>query len=276
MDIRYSADIVRYKTMSNSELRDVFAIETLFAPGCVALTYSDIDRGVIGSAVPLGTVLELPADKELASDYFAQRREIGIINLGGQGRINVDGDTHVLGRLDCLYIGRESQGVKFASQDSEHPAHFYFVSYPAHTRYPTTLIKKTQAIKKELGTQEAANKRTLFQCIHPDLVTTCQILLGFTVIQVGSVWNTFPPHTHTRRSEFYLYFDMVDDARVFHMMGEEDYVRTMVLKNGDVALSPIWSMHCGVGTGAYSFVWCMGGENQDFDDMDFINPTNIR
>lgn len=275
MEIRYSADIVRYKTMTNSELRDTFVVDNLFQPDAVPLTYSDIDRGVIGSAVPVSGMLTIPTHKDLASDYFAQRREVGIINIGGAGSVTVDGETYPMANLDSLYIGRESKGIEFRSDDGKTPAKFYFVSYPAHKKYPTTHVPKSKANEIHLGATETSNKRTIFQPIHPDILTTCQIVMGFTILESGNVWNTFPPHTHKRRSEFYMYFDLAEDQRVFHFMGEEDNMRPMILKEGEVALSPIWSMHCGAGTSAYTFIWSMGGENQVFDDMDHISPIGI-
>lgn len=275
MEIRYSADIVRYKTMTNSELRDTFVISTLWTEDEVPLVYSDIDRGVIGSAVPVTKTLEIPTHKDLASDYFAQRREVGVINIGGAGAIEVDGKNYDMDNLDSLYIGRESQGIKFSSVDGGAPAKFYFVSYPAHLRYETQHIKKSQANQVKLGATETSNKRVIFQPIHPDIVKTCQIVMGFTMLETGNVWNTFPPHTHKRRSEFYMYFDLPEDQRVFHFMGEADNMRPMIMKSGEVALSPIWSMHCGAGTSAYTFIWSMGGENQVFDDMDHIDQSTI-
>lgn len=275
MEIRYSADIVRYKSMKNSELRDTFVVTTLWGADEVPLIYSDIDRGIVGSAVPVDKVLEIPTHKDLASDYFAQRREVGIINIGGQGAIEVDGVNYDMANMDSLYVGRGSKGIKFSSQDAANPAKYYFVSYPAHKRYETQHVPKSAANQVHLGAAETSNERTIFQPIHPDIVTTCQIVMGFTILKSGSVWNTFPPHTHKRRSEFYMYFDLSDDARVFHFMGEADNMRNMIMKSGEVALSPIWSMHCGAGTSAYSFIWSMGGENQVFDDMDHISPTEV-
>ena len=276
MEIRYSADIVRYKTMTNKELRDTFVVDNLWTPDAVPLTYSDIDRGVIGSAVPVTKALTIPTHKNLASDYFAQRREAGIINIGGAGKIEADGKTYAMANLDSLYIGRGTQGIVFTSDDPKNPAKYYIVSYPAHMRYETQHIPKSQANVVHLGANETSNKRTIFQPIHPAVVKTCQIVMGFTILESGNVWNTFPPHTHKRRSEFYMYFDLHDDdARVFHFMGEADNMRPMILKGGEVALSPIWSMHCGAGTSAYTFIWSMGGENQVFDDMDHISQDDI-
>jgi len=275
MEIRYSADIVRYKTMTNSELRDTFVVDNLFRPDVVHLTYSDIDRGVIGSAVPVTKALHVPVFKDLASEYFAQRREVGIINIGGAGEIDVDGVTYAMDKLDSLYIRRESRGIEFRSHDADTPAKFYFVSYPAHKKYATTHVPQAKANRVELGATKTSNKRVIFQPIHPDILSTCQIVMGFTILEEGNVWNTFPPHTHKRRSEFYMYFDLEPEARVFHFMGEQDNMRPMILKDGEVALSPIWSMHCGAGTSAYTFIWSMGGENQVFDDMDHIGPGDV-
>ena len=275
MEMRYSADIVRYKTMTNSELKDAFALTGLFAPDTVPLTYSDIDRGVIGSAVPVSKTLDLPTHKELACDYFAQRREIGVINIGGAGTISVDGKVMALEKFDSLYIGRGSKDVVFASNDKTNPAKYYFVSYPAHKVYPTTLVPKAKANQIKMGDTKTSNKRIIFQPIRPGFVETCQIVMGFTMLEEGNVWNTFPPHTHKRRSEYYLYFDMPEDARVFHFMGEADNMRPLILQNEQAALSPTWSMHCGAGTSAYTFIWCMGGENQEFDDMDHLGPDDL-
>ena len=275
MEIRYSADIVRYKTMTNSELRDAFVVDTLWGADEVPLVYSDIDRGVIGSAVPVKKTLEIPVHKDLASDFFAQRREVGIINIGAAGAIEVDGTSYDMASLDALYIGRGSKGIKFSSKDGSNPAKFYFVSYPAHKEYPTKHVPQSAANTIHLGSDETANKRTIYQPIRPGIVDSCQIVMGFTALAAGNVWNTFPPHTHKRRSEYYMYFDLPEEQSVFHFMGEEDNMRPMILKSGEVALSPIWSMHCGAGTSAYTFIWSMGGENQEFDDMDHIDRNNI-
>ncbi|OUU37236.1 MAG: 5-dehydro-4-deoxy-D-glucuronate isomerase [Cellvibrionales bacterium TMED49] len=275
MKIRHTADIVRYRTMTNTELSDSFTIRDLFSRGFISSVYSDIDRGIIGSAVPDSSELLLETSDAIRSDFFAERREIGVINIGGSGQIKVDEKLFSLEKLDSLYIGRGSKHVTFRSSDPGQPAKFYFISYPAHKNYPTTLIEKKNVPRKEMGEQSTSNKRVIFQSIHPDRVATCQLLMGFTMLELGSVWNTFPPHTHLRRSEFYLYFDLAEDSRIFHFMGEQNFIKTLVLNNQDVALSPSWSMHCGVGTSAYSFIWAMGGENQDFDDMDFINPQEL-
>jgi 4-deoxy-L-threo-5-hexosulose-uronate ketol-isomerase len=262
--------------MTTSELRDSYLVNNLFAHDSVPLTYSDIDRGVVGSAVPVTKALGLPIHKELACDFFTQRREVGVLNIGGPGTIVVSGKPYSLEYEDSLYIGRDNQEVEFQSTDPDNPAKFYFVSYPAHTIYPTTLVTKDKANKIELGSQETANARTIYQPIRPGIVETCQIVMGFTSLEVGSVWNTMPPHTHRRRSEYYMYYTLSEENVVFHMMGEPDNVRPLVMRDGEVALSPSWSIHSGVGTSAYTFCWSMGGENQGFDDMDHIGIGDIR
>jgi len=276
MEFRYSADKIRYKTMNNLELRETFALEELFSDGQVNLVYSDIDRGIIGAAIPLSEDLVLDGVKEIVSDFFLQRRELGVINIGGLGQIETASDVFQMHNRDSLYIARGEEKVVFRSVDSSNPAKFYLVSYPAHANHKTKLIKKSEAIHLSLGAQETANKRVIYQSIHPSLVKTCQLVMGFTTLDSGSVWNTFPPHTHQRRSEFYMYFDMPETSRVFHFMGEEDNMKPIVVANEEVVLSPSWSMHCGVGSTAYSFIWSMGGENQQFDDMDHIDLSKLR
>ncbi len=275
METRHSADKIRYRTMSNQELRDSFVVDNLFTPDTVPLTYSDIDRGVIGSAVPVKSSLTIPMHKDLASDYFCQRREVGVINIGGDGSVLVDGKSYAMTKLDSLYIGRGVKEIEFFSEDAADPAKFYFVSYPAHTAYPTVHVPMDKSNIINLGSAETANKRTIYQPLRPGIIESCQLVMGFTMLAEGSVWNTFPPHTHQRRSEYYMYFDMPEDGRVFHFMGQADNMRHLLLSEGQAALSPIWSMHCGAGTSAYTFIWSMGGENQEFDDMDHIDRATI-
>jgi 4-deoxy-L-threo-5-hexosulose-uronate ketol-isomerase len=275
MELRYSADKVRYKRMTSSELKESYVVDNLYQPDEVPLTYSDIDRGVIGSAVPVKEELGLPIDKELACDYFTQRREIGVLNIGGAGQVIVNDEAFSLAFEDSLYIGRGNENVIFKSDDSENPAKFYFVSYPAHTSYPTKLITKNMANRIELGSLEASNKRVIYQSIRPGVVESCQVVMGFTCLEAGSVWNTMPPHTHGRRSEYYMYYTLSEENRVFHMMGEPDNIRPLILSNGEVALSPSWSIHSGAGTSAYTFCWAMGGENQEFTDMDHLTMADL-
>jgi 4-deoxy-L-threo-5-hexosulose-uronate ketol-isomerase len=273
MEIRFAPDLVRYQRLTTAELRAGYLIENLFQPGTVRLVYTDVDRVIVGGIVPTGQNLSLGTSKELAVSYFTERRELGVINIGGKGAITVDGKEFALEKRDCLYIGRGSQRIEFASANAQSPAWFYLVSYPAHAAYPTqrATIKDAEAV--ELGSQRDANQRTIRKYIHAKGIQSCQLVMGFTELKEGSVWNSMPPHTHTRRTEVYLYFDVAPDAAVFHTMGPAEETRHLVVRNGEAVLSPPWSMQCGAGTRSYSFVWAMGGENQEYADMDQI-PVN--
>ena len=276
MEFLYTADRNRYRRMTTSELRESYLIDGMFVPGEVTLCYTDVDRAIVGSAVPLKKPLTLPVHKELAADFFAQRREIGVINIGGSGKVSVDGETFDVDNRDSLYIGRGSKDVEFISNSEDNPAQFYILSYPAHTDYPTKLVKQADAKRLDLGSREESNKRVIRQSIRPGIVDTCQIVMGFTQLAPGSIWNTMPPHTHRRRSEIYMYFDLDETANVFHLMGEPDETRSLVVRNGEAVVSPSWSMHSGAGTRNYTFIWGMGGENQEFDDMDHIDMETLR
>lgn len=262
------ADPVRYLRMTTSELREAFLIGSLYQPGSIQLAYVDLDRAVVGMAAPAGSPLALPTDDALRSSYFTERRELGVLNIGGSGSVTVGGETHKLANLDCLYVGRGNPEITFASEDAQAPAIFYLLSYPAHTSYPVTLICKEQANPTTLGSAETSNKRTIYKYVFLDGAKSCQLVMGVTHLHSGSVWNTMPPHTHMRRSEIYMYFNLAPEARVFHLMGPGEETRHLVMRNYDVAVSPGWSIHAGAGTGAYSFCWGMGGENQDYADMD--------
>lgn len=277
MDVRYSTDPKNFKTMTTEELRASYLIDTLFVPDEVPMVYSDIDRSITGSAVPVTNPLQLlAAKKEMAAEYFAERREIGVINIGGEGRIDVDGTSYSLRTKDALYIGRGSKVVTFRSASNSQPAKFYFVSYPAHKEYPTTSIPFEKAIQSKLGDQMNANKRTINKLILPGTVQSCQLVMGLTELEEGSVWNTMPSHTHVRRSEVYLYFNMQPDTVVLHLFGRPDETRHLVMHNEQAVLNPGWSIHSGVGTRRYSFIWAMGGENQAFDDMDEVGMNELR
>lgn len=260
--------------MTARELRDTFVINDLFRPGEVATTYVEVDRAVVGSAVPLGAPLTLAADRRLAARYFCERREVGVVNIGAPGWISVDGNRHELARLDSLYIGRGVEQVVFGGDSAEAPPKFYFVSYPAHAAHPSRLVRRQEARVIHAGEQKTANRRVIHQSIRPGIVTTCQLVMGFTELDVGNVWNTMPPHTHGRRSEIYMYFDAAP-ARVMHIMGEPSEPRTVFMDDGEAVFSPSWSMHSGVGTADYRFVWSMGGENLEFDDMDVLKLTEL-
>ena len=276
METRFSPSQTEYPALDTERLRAAFLLDSLFTPGRVDLIYSDADRAIIGSAVPSASVLKLAADAELRAAYFCERRELGILNIGGAGTVEVDGSRFELGSLDCLYVGRGSQSVTFANRDPSVPAAFYLLSYPAHANYPTSLARRADAAKVELGSVADANRRTIHKFIHTGGIKSCQLVMGFTRLQEGSVWNTMPPHTHTRRSEVYVYFDLGADRRVMHFMGTPRQTRHLVVAERQAVISPSWSIHCGCGTGAYSFCWGMGGENQAFDDMDPAPLNTLR
>jgi len=275
MNIRYTIGKNEYKRMTTDELRDAFLVD-LFETGKMNLLYCEVERGVVGAVVPTAGSLKLEAGQELAADYFCQRREVGVLNLGAAGTVTVDGTEYKMDNLDGLYIGRGSKEIVFESDSAEDPARFYLISYPAHAAYPTTLAKQADANALELGTVEDANKRTIYQYIHENGIKSCQLVMGFTVLEPGSVWNTMPCHTHERRTEVYLYFGLDEESRVFHMMGPGDETRHLVVGNEQAVISPMWSIHSGCGTRNYSFCWGMGGENQRFDDMDHIAIKNLK
>ena len=275
MEVRYAADPRRFERMNTAEVRASFLVDDLFVPGELKLLYSDVDRLVIGSAVPTSTPLSLEAGPELAADYFAQRREVGAFNIGGAGSVSVDGEAYPVANKEILYIGRGSQAIEFSTNDAHNPARFYLISLPAHTSYPTQHAGLDAAAPVHLGTQAEANQRTIYKYIHPQGVQSCQLVMGFTELAEGSIWNTMAAHTHERRSEVYMYFDLKGDAVVFHLMGQPHETRHIVVRDGQVVISPSWSIHAGAGTSNYSFVWAMGGENQDFGDMDAIGMEEI-
>ncbi len=280
MDIRYGANQNDAKYYDTEELRAEFLISDLFPQDDISFTYSHIDRIIVAGCVPVKTSVALEkgvdCQKSLGVDYFLERRELGIINIGGSGVVTADGVDYPMERLFALYIGKESKNVAFRSTDPKHPAKFYITSAPAHTKYPTTLIDMEKARKRELGDALTCNKRTINQLIHPDILQTCQLTMGCTQLAPGSVWNTMPCHTHERRMEVYLYFDIPADNVVFHYMGEGNETRHIVMQNEQAVISPSWSIHSGCGTASYTFIWAMVGENQTFDDMDHIKTTDLR
>ncbi|KUG25517.1 4-deoxy-l-threo-5-hexosulose-uronate ketol-isomerase [hydrocarbon metagenome] len=277
MDVRYSPDCEGFQFMTTDELRETFLIDNLFQKNKIPMTYSDIDRSITGSAVPSGKSLKLTASKkEMAAKYFTERREIGVINIGGKGSIKVGSKEFKMDRKDALYIGRGKHNIEFSSDKANQPAMFYFVSYPAHTKHPSKQIKFAKSTPVRLGSDKAANKRTIYKYIHPGTMPTCQLVMGLTELEEGSVWNTMPAHTHQRRSEVYMYFNIDKNSIVIHIFGEPTETRHMIIRDKQAALSPSWSMHAGCGTQNYSFIWAMGGENQDFDDMDAIPMTELK
>jgi 4-deoxy-L-threo-5-hexosulose-uronate ketol-isomerase len=277
MEVRYSPDQNGFKKFTTDELRKSFLIENLFEKNKIPMVYSDVDRSITGSAVPSGKNLKLTATKkDMAANYFAERREIGVINIGDRGSILLDGIEYKMGNRDGLYIGKNAESIEFKSVSAEKPALFYFVSYPAHSSYPTKHISFTDATPRKLGSSSDANKRTIHQYIHPGTMKTCQLVMGLTELEEGSVWNTMPCHTHQRRSEVYMYFNLKPESFVVHILGEPTETRHIIIRNRQAVLSTSWSMHSGCGTQNYSFIWAMGGENQEFDDMDWISMKDLR
>ncbi len=274
MEVRYLPNRESYAGMKTDELRKAFVLDRLFVPGAVSMVYSDADRLIAGGAIPLGRPLILPASKkERASAYFAERREVGIVNIGDAGQVRADESLFDVGKKDMVYVGRGTKEIELRSANVGRPAVFYFVSYPAHAVYPAAHVPFAAAQASPLGSQEAANKRTIYKYIHPGGAKSCQLVMGLTDLERGSVWNSMPPHTHQRRTEVYLYFDLAQEDMVVHLMGMPGETRSLILRDREAALSPAWSIHCGAGTASYSFVWAMGGENQEFSDMD---PVPLR
>jgi 4-deoxy-L-threo-5-hexosulose-uronate ketol-isomerase len=275
MDVRYLPDYEHAKHLDTTELRSDFLIQALFSAGQVRLVYSHADRMIVGGAVPTRDALVLEAGKELAAEYFAERREIGLFNIGGAGSVSVDGQAYRTEKYEMVYVGRGSRDIRLSSASSDRPARFFLVSLPAHAPFPTTHIKQADANTVKLGHPDAASDRIIYQYIHEDGVQSCQLVMGYTALERGNVWNTMPAHTHDRRSEVYMYFDL-DDAVVFHLMGQPSETRHLVMREGEAVISPGWSIHAGVGTTNYCFVWAMGGENQSFADMDMVAMSDLR
>ncbi|HKC80253.1 MAG TPA: 5-dehydro-4-deoxy-D-glucuronate isomerase [Gemmatimonadaceae bacterium] len=274
--MRYFPDAAGARTLSTEELRSRFLFSGLFEPGKVVLNVTDLDRLVVGGAVPRGEPLRLEPPPGLAAEYFTQRRELGALNIGGSGTITVDGKTHRMSKRDVLYVGKGARDVGFASDDPAAPARYYLVSYPAHASHPTSRVTASDAHQTELGSADKANRRRISRYIHADGVKSGQLVMGVTVLEPGSVWNTMPAHTHNRRTEIYLYFDLPADAVVVHLMGEPRETRSIIVRDGEAVLSPGWSIHTGCGTSSYSFCWAMGGENQDYADMDPVDMRQLR
>lgn len=275
MKILQMADPVRFPTMTTEELRATFLLQNLFEPGQINLTYVDLDRTIIGSAVPLNDKLTLATDDVLKASYFTERREIGVLNIGAAGAVTVNDARFELANMDALYIGRGNERITFESADPATPAEFYLLSYPAHAVHPTQLIVAADLESTTIGSPETANRRTISRVIHLQGARSCQLVMGFTQLAQGSVWNTMPPHTHMRRSEIYLYFNLPANERVVHLMGPANETRHLLVANKQVIISPGWSIHAGVGTASYTFCWGMGGENQAYDDMDKLTIAEL-
>ncbi|AEJ18781.1 5-dehydro-4-deoxy-D-glucuronate isomerase [Gracilinema caldarium] len=275
-DIRYANHPEDAKQYDTKAQRKHFLVEQVFTPGELRMTYSHQDRLIFGGAMPIEKPLELEADKELGTTYFLERRELGLINIGGPGRLVIDGAVYDLTKSEGAYVGMGTQYVRFESKDPTNPAKWYMASAPAHQTYPTVTINLHQANPKKLGSSETSNERTIYQYVHPAVCKSCQLVMGMTILSKGSVWNTMPCHTHERRMEAYFYFDMEQDTRVFHFFGRPEETRHLVVANEQAVISPSWSIHSGVGTASYTFIWAMAGENQTFDDMDFVKPEDLK
>jgi 4-deoxy-L-threo-5-hexosulose-uronate ketol-isomerase len=276
MDVRYSVHPDHMRRMDSTEIRKHFLIEKLFEKGEITMVYSHIDRIIAGGVCPTGKELELKVTKDLGVDFFLQRREIGIINIGSAGMITADGKEYPLGKKECLYVGMGCQKVSFKSLDHLHPAKFYFNSAPAHSTHPTIRLSMNDTKQLRLGAPEKSNVRTIYQFIHPAVSKSCQLVMGMTLLEPNSMWNTMPCHLHDRRMEVYLYFDLPEEGVVFHLLGEPRETRHIVVRNEQAVISPSWSIHSGVGTIPYSFVWGMVGENQTFTDMDEVPMSELR
>jgi 4-deoxy-L-threo-5-hexosulose-uronate ketol-isomerase len=274
-DIRFAVDPASAAVMTTSELRENFLVDDLFAADRVVWTYTHYDRMAVGSAVPASGPLQLEAIKPTGTANFLDRRELIVVNIGGAGTITADGASHDLATRDMLYVGMGTKAVNFASADAANPARFYLLSAPAHASHPTRLIRIGEAKRLDLGSQETSNERSIFQFIHPESARTCQLVVGMTTFAPGSVWNTMPAHVHDRRMEAYLYFDLPDDAFVIHLMGEPDETRHLVVRNQQAVISPPWSIHSGVGTAGYTFIWAMAGDNVDYTDVEKVEMGDL-
>lgn len=276
MEVRFQQSPKETSQMNTQELRTNFLVENLMQDDKLNLVYSHYDRVIIGGAKPVNQVLKLETHAELKADYFLERRELGIINVGGAGKVVADGVTYELNKLDCLYLGKGTKAVSFATTNANDAAIFYLLSAPAHANYPTVKYTKEQAQGGDMGSQATANKRTIYRYIHADGIQSCQLVMGLTILEDGSVWNTMPSHTHTRRMEAYYYFDVKPDHRVFHFMGQPTETRHLLVANNEAIISPPWSIHSGCGTAAYGFIWGMAGENYTYSDMDPAPLADMR
>ncbi|MBC7889216.1 MAG: 5-dehydro-4-deoxy-D-glucuronate isomerase [Ferruginibacter sp.] len=276
MEIRFQNSPKETASMDTGELRKNFVCESLMQDDTINLVYSHYDRMIIGGVKPVHSTIVLENDEELKAGYFLERREMGIINIGGAGKVLVNGQGYDLEKLDCIYVGKETTDVSFQSQDAGDPALFYLLSVPAHHIYPTVKMTREEASPVSLGAVETSNQRTIYKYIHLDGIKSCQLVMGLTVLQSGSVWNSVPPHTHTRRMEAYFYFDVPESQVVFHFMGEPQQTRHVVLTNHEAVISAPWSVHFGSGTSNYGFIWGMAGENQAFPDMDAAPVHTLR
>jgi 4-deoxy-L-threo-5-hexosulose-uronate ketol-isomerase len=265
-----------FKSYQTALIRERFLVDQIVQPEQLNCAYTHYDRMIVGAANPVNSTLELPNYDNLRADYFLERREIGIINVAGAGEVVADGQTYTLNKLDCLYIGKGVKSVTFSSKNASEPAVYFLLSSPAHKTYPTTLMTNEQAVKVKAGSAATANDRTINKYIHLEGIQSCQLVMGLTILNTGSVWNTMPAHTHDRRMECYFYFDLPQGNKIFHYMGEGQETRHILIDNYEAVVSPPWSIHSGSGTASYSFIWGMAGENLDYTDMDALSITDIR
>ncbi len=276
METRYTHSPMDIRHYSTDQLRQEFLVERNFAPGEVILTYTHNDRMIFGGVTPTEQPLSIELSTELGVSYFLERRELGVINIGGPGSIIIDGKEESMKKQDGYYIGKETREVVFKSDDQSNPAKFYCVSVPAHHKYRNVRISIDEIKPMETGDSATLNKRKIYQYIHPNVCESCQLQMGYTILEPGSSWNTMPCHTHERRMETYLYFDMKPDTRVFHFMGKPDETKHLVMKNEQATISPSWSIHSGVGTSDYTFIWAMCGENITYSDMDMVEMDQLK
>lgn len=276
MDIRHAMHADHLKLLDTKGIRKALLVENLFEKDKLTLVYSHIDRIIVGGACPMDQQVAPQVTSQLGVDFFLQRREMGIINVGAPGTVTVEGKGHVLGNKDCLYVGMGTREVSFASTDRKNPAKFYFASAPAHAAFPTVQVSRSGAQQVKMGSPETSNQRTIYQMVHPSVLQSCQLVMGITELAPGCVWNTMPCHTHDRRMEVYFYLDVPEDAVVFHLFGEPGETRHIVVRNEQAVISPSWSIHSGVGTANYSFIWAMVGENQTFTDMDAVPMSDLK
>jgi 4-deoxy-L-threo-5-hexosulose-uronate ketol-isomerase len=276
MEIRYHHSPEETASMHTEALRKNFLVQRIMQPDGIHLVYSHYDRVIIGGAVPVNKLLKLPVYDALKADYFLERRELGIINIGGDGEVQVEGKAYPLRKLDCLYVGKGNRMVAFKSVSKKNPARFYLLSAPAHKEYKVQLMKREKASPSDMGSVVTANQRTIYKYIHGEGLKSCQLVMGLTILKEGSVWNTMPTHVHDRRMEAYFYFDLAENQKVIHLMGQPHETRHLVVSNEEAIISPPWSIHSGCGTSNYGFIWGMAGENYTYTDMDPVDIHQLK
>lgn len=276
MTQRYESSPREVERMNTTELRENFLVERVFQKDSILMTYTHYDRLVLGGIMPVSKTLSLGTFNELKSNYFLERREMGIINVAGNGSVTADGHTFEVNKLSCLYLGKGTKEISFHSKDAENPAQFFILSAPAHKTFENKVFTKEEASPVTLGSPETSNQRTIYKYIHNDGIMSCQLVMGLTVLKTGSIWNTMPPHTHDRRSEVYFYFDVPENQGIMHFMGQPTETRHLWVQQHQAIISPPWSIHAGAGSANYSFIWGMAGENKDFTDMDHVNLNELR